>query len=97
MRGLRAFSKRAQNFRFMTTRKGYLGWAPDSANTRKMKEAIPGDLICILLGCSVPMVVRPKGEQYEIIRECYVQGFMHGEALKNTDALGLKIERMSFC
>ena len=46
-----------------------------------------GDLICILYGCSVPVILRPqrdplgdKIEHYEIIGESYIYGMMDGEA-----------------
>jgi hypothetical protein len=44
-----------------------------------------GDFICILFGCSVPVVLRKtpgRGkERYNFIGECYVHGNMDGEAL----------------
>jgi hypothetical protein len=45
------------------------------------------DIICILYGCSVPVVLRPVGdtssseELWELIGECYVYEMMAGEAL----------------
>ncbi|KAE8131002.1 heterokaryon incompatibility protein-domain-containing protein [Aspergillus pseudotamarii] len=46
----------------------------------------PGDFICILYGCSVPVILRqstrnPKG--FKVIGECYVHGKMEGEAVEN--------------
>lgn len=48
--------------------------------------AQPGDLICILLGCSVPVVLRKVDEhagfaQYKMIGGCYAHGYMDGEAI----------------
>lgn len=46
-----------------------------------------GDIICILFGCSVPVIVREhrslagEFEYYELIGEAYVYGLMDGEAL----------------
>ena len=63
---------------FKTGHHGFLGLAPEKTN----KE----DLICILFGCSVPVVLRrhssPKTLEnyYEFIGECYVHGLMEGEA-----------------
>lgn len=69
--------------RLMVTQEGRVGMAP--------RQAGKGDVICVLLGCSVPVVLRPyrgaedKDEDlaglYEFIGECYVDGFMNGEAL----------------
>ncbi len=43
------------------------------------------DFVCILFGCSVPVVLREKtslsGRYYELIGECYAHGLMDGEAL----------------
>ena len=56
----------------------FLGLAP--------MKAKPGDLICILYGCSVPVVLRSfsspetHDQYYEFIGECYVHGLMEAEA-----------------
>jgi hypothetical protein len=67
----------------VTTDDGYVGMA--SHRTRK------GDLICVLLGCNIPVVLRKRKEDkqseelveesYEFVGECYLHGFMNGEAL----------------
>ena len=54
-----------------------LGLAPQLTKKR--------DLICILYGCSVPVVLRKhcageSDEHYSFIGECYVHGIMEGEA-----------------
>jgi hypothetical protein len=57
--------------------KSLFGLAP-----RGTKE---GDLICILLGCSVPVILRPdssrKTKKYELLGEAYIYGMMNGDAL----------------
>ena len=47
-----------------------------------------GDLICILYGCSVPVILRPERDplgyeikHYEIVGESYIYGMMDGEAV----------------
>jgi hypothetical protein len=42
-----------------------------------------GDLVCVLFGCSVPVVLRRLDEHnsYTFIGECYLHGFMDGEAI----------------
>jgi len=61
--------------RFIITNKSYLGMAPF--------EAMAGDVVCIIFGCSVPVVLRwcPEKEAYSFVGECYLNGFMNGEAL----------------
>lgn len=46
------------------------------------------DLICILYGCSVPVILRPQQDpesheikHYEIVGEAYIYGMMDGEAI----------------
>jgi hypothetical protein len=46
-----------------------------------------GDMVCIIFGCSVPVVLRKVSTgggnaHYEVIGECYVHGMMDGEALE---------------
>jgi hypothetical protein len=49
-------------------------------------DAEPGDLVCILLGCRFPVVLRRQGDRwpyhYTLIGETYVEGMMDGEAMK---------------
>jgi hypothetical protein len=55
----------------MTT-KGYLGMALDAVRA--------GDCIFVLLGCSMPMVLRPVDDgRYRVVGEIYVHGIMEGE------------------
>lgn len=51
----------------------HVGLAPPNAEA--------GDLICIFFGCSVPVVLRRKGENFTFVGECYVDGVMNGEAV----------------
>ncbi|KAI1078503.1 heterokaryon incompatibility protein-domain-containing protein [Whalleya microplaca] len=63
--------------RLITTEKGYVGTAP--------RQARKGDVVCVLFGCSVPVILSPRpiaGNVYEFIGEAYMEGFMNGEALK---------------
>lgn len=45
-----------------------------------------GDLVCVLLGCSVPVVLRAQeskgSSNLVLVGECYVHGIMDGEALE---------------
>lgn len=66
-----------------------LGLAPQS-----VKE---GDLICIVYGCSVPVVLRKliddeNDKSYELIGECYIHGMMDGEAFRILQEMKIKKE-----
>jgi hypothetical protein len=54
--------------------RGYIGLGPIAA--RK------SDMICVLYGCSVPVILRKVSGYYIFIGECYVQGLMDGQALE---------------
>ncbi|KAH8744932.1 heterokaryon incompatibility protein-domain-containing protein [Hyaloscypha finlandica] len=58
---------------FFTTEKGNLG-----STGVAIKE---GDQVFVALGCSYPFLVRPEGDAYRIVGECYLDGFMNSEAL----------------
>ena len=66
--------------RLVVFESGVLGTAPSRA--RK------GDEVCILFGCNIPVVLRPRGtgDGFEFVGECYVDGFMEGEALRSPAA-----------
>ena len=76
------FARRVQEViwmrRLITTERDLLGMAPQETKKR--------DLICILYGCSVPVVLRARSddktgkEYFQFIGECYVHGLMDGEA-----------------
>jgi hypothetical protein len=80
---MKLFLKRVRNVvwnrRFFLTagkrRHGVLyGIAPPKASNN--------DIICILFGCSVPVVLRKvSDDRYNFIGECYVHGMMDGESL----------------
>lgn len=62
--------------RLMVTAKGYFGLASCLAQQ--------GDHICILYGCSRPVILRPNADSatYTFIGDSYVHGVMEGEAMK---------------
>lgn len=71
-----AASPRHMSMRLCVTEQGTIGMVPQRA--RK------GDSVCVLIGCSVPVVLRrQEGGLYEFVGECYLQNFMDGEALMN--------------
>ncbi|KAF1850140.1 uncharacterized protein K460DRAFT_422571 [Cucurbitaria berberidis CBS 394.84] len=63
------------SLRLMTSCNGRIGMVP--------QRAIKGDLICVLFGCSVPILLRrtEHKEEFIVIGECFVEKCMEGEAL----------------
>ena len=56
------------------TRNGHIGIGPQSIRA--------GDQACIILGCHALLILRPNDAQtYKVVGECYIDGFMEGEAL----------------
>ena len=39
------------------------------------------DVVVVLFGGRVPFVLRPQGDQYALVGDCYIQGMMDGEAI----------------
>ena len=53
--------------------------------------------ICILKGCSVPVVLRPQKsesgiEYYEFLGACYLHTMMDGKAIEEQELLGLEMK-----
>jgi hypothetical protein len=63
--------------RCSSTRKGYLGHVP--------KSAMVEDVICVIAGAAIPFTIRPNEKGYSLIGQCYLHGYMEGEALNNSD------------
>jgi hypothetical protein len=54
-------------------------------------NAAEGDLVCVLLGCRYPVVLRKERGHYVLIGEAYIDEYMNGEAMK-----GLKNGQFAF-
>lgn len=92
------FRNVATGRRFVTTEGGRFGWVPDNASGRQMDQVRGGDFLVVVLGCTVPLVVRKyRDGMYQLLGDSYVQGFMDGEALQMVDDGNMKVERLTFC
>ncbi|RDL39481.1 Uncharacterized protein BP5553_03821 [Venustampulla echinocandica] len=60
---------------FFSKHKSFLGLGP-----KGMQE---GDILCVLFGGATPFILRPDGEQFRFVGECYVYGLMSGEAIRD--------------
>lgn len=66
------------NMRFMTTMLGRVGWA----HPRSRK----GDEICLLEGCSVPVILRARAEgDFVLVGDAYVEAVMDGELVEDRE------------
>lgn len=47
------------------------------------RQATKGDTVAVLIGCSVPMILKRYAgtEEYEVVGEAFMPGFMKGEAI----------------
>jgi len=63
--------------RMFLSQSNLVGLAPADANQK--------DIICVLLGCRYPVILRPQGDHHILVGEAYVEEFMNGEAM-----IGLK-------
>ena len=59
------------------------------------RNAEKGDYICILFGCSVPVLLRKHDHGFMLVGETYVHGKMYGEATEDPYEIGLREE--TFC
>ena len=74
--------------------------ATDGSTGLCLAGARKGDRIAILLGGNVPFLLRDahatdKGDQhFELIGECYVEGKMHGEFVREQESINLNAEHI---
>ncbi|RYP09262.1 hypothetical protein DL764_001389 [Monosporascus ibericus] len=71
----RAATGASSNRRFARTTKGYYVMGPQAMEK--------GDIVCVLFGGKMPFCLRPclGSRYYLLVGECYVHGFMNGEAI----------------
>jgi Heterokaryon incompatibility protein (HET) len=70
------------------TNKGYIGLGSS--------ESRPNDKVCVLRGCTVPLVIRQSGSMHKIVGESYVYGMMQGEMLNAAESGTLRMEELVF-
>ena len=61
----------AKDRRLCITTSGRLGWIS--------KFGREGDIVSLLFGSTVHILLRPRGETYEVIEQRYIHGMMDGE------------------
>jgi hypothetical protein len=70
----------SMSLRFMTSKEGRIGMVNEMA--------MKGDLICVLFGCSIPVILRrsEKEDEFRVIGECYLDECMEGQALEQCES-----------
>lgn len=58
---------------------------------------LPGDQLCLLFGGQQLYVLRPKGEFYQLVGECFVQGLMWGEGLQTYETGQQEMQKFCLC
>ena len=71
---MQAIALRASRRRLIVTKKGYLGLGPINAQL--------GDAVVVILGLSVPVVLRRTDETWHFVGEAFVTGIMDGEVVE---------------
>lgn len=69
--GFRSLATPMQMRRMMRTDGGWIGLCPMGAE--------PGDCIALCRGSKLPVALRPRGTDWELLGTCYVHGIMSGE------------------
>lgn len=77
----------ATNRRAFRTSNGFIGFG--------LKALEAGDKIVLIAGADVPFALRPRGEHFAFVGECYVEGLMHGELLREFPEFTNKVEELS--
>lgn len=72
-----------------TTDTGYFAKAPSAINM--IRE---GDLLCIIHGCSHPVILRPQGQLYSVVTFSRVKDLMDGEFFDGTER---QIQKFTLC
>lgn len=84
----RYFVESMRRRKLFTTINGHVGVGRES-----IMEA---DLMCLLPGCSVPMVLRQQDDVFEVVGDAYVMGYMQGEFKDHTKTLETDFQTLNY-
>lgn len=63
--------------RFFGCERGFIGMGPLAVEK--------GDVVCVLLGCDFPVILRRVDDHFILLGEAYLNGYMNGEGLLNVE------------
>jgi hypothetical protein len=72
---------------FFSTSTGHIGLLVPHHGAQK------GNLVVLLRGAPLPLIVRKRGDYFQLVGRCYVQGFMRGEQWDSRIRAGAKLEK----
>ena len=74
----------------LVTLTGHFGLGPAAARA--------GDVVFVIIGCTVPVVLRPTElDRWQLVGCCYMQGYMEGEALHEVELGTRDVCSVSMC
>lgn len=74
--------------RFLLTSNGLFGLGTGAARS--------GDIVCVPLGCSTPVILRKVGDGYRYVGDVYIDGYMYGKAIEEMERGVLNRQPRSF-
>lgn len=60
-----------------TTAKGRIG--------KGLSTVGPGDRAAVIIGCRIPVILRPCGQYFQLVGPCYISGAMDGEIIQQLE------------
>lgn len=72
----------------------YLGIMDYSPPLRRIRR---GDICCVLFGGRLPFILRPVGDYFRLVANCYIHGAMEGEIVVRMEAGELKEQLFTLC
>lgn len=100
------FRHMASGRKFVTTVAGRFGFVAENhqidndtstTTTSAGNNVQRGDLFCIVIGCSVPLVLRPCEGKFLILGESFIQGYMDGQMRTGIEEGKFSIQELVFC
>jgi hypothetical protein len=84
-----AMGRATNGRRMFKTERSHLGLGP-----YRIQE---GDQVWVIFNATMPFILRPTGNtnEFNLVGDCYMQGFMHGEMLDDQYGLKERIERIN--
>jgi hypothetical protein len=55
----------------------------------------PGDMVCVLLGCDAPTIIRRAGGHHLFVGETYFHGYMDGEAIREMNEGKIQLQKFT--